>query len=153
MTQSFRKLVLRSHAIYFGLAAAVSLVALDFQGIVRGTGPEARLLDGAPLAGIGFVEAHGLALIFAILFWRATPSRMWHVTAAAVAGLLGTCNLLFWEGFVVTDSVAMGTVATGLHLLFAMLQFAAASLRRADLQVRQDAGPEGPAYERTGNAR
>jgi hypothetical protein len=116
------RLVLRANAIYLGTAAVVSFFALDLRAIFFRQGPEAFILGPSTMAAIGFVEAHGLALILAILFWHAAPIRFWHVTAAATCALLGICNLLFWQGFVISDSVAMGTVATSLHLGFATMQ-------------------------------
>ena len=88
-------------------------------------GPEVALLNEAPGAGIGFIEAHGLALIIAILLWRAAPLRSWHLTAFAVHILLGTANLVFWQFFIVSDTLLAGYVTTSLHWVFATLQLAA----------------------------
>jgi hypothetical protein len=85
------------------------------------------VIGGAPLAGIGFIEAHGLALIMGVLLWRAEPTRTWHVTAAAVHILLGTANLLFWQIFSVAGALIAGYVTTSLHWLFAGLQLFAAT--------------------------
>jgi hypothetical protein len=51
---------------------------------------------GRPGGRIGFIEAHGLALIIGVPLWQAAPLRIWHLTAAAVHLLLGTANLVFW---------------------------------------------------------
>jgi hypothetical protein len=118
--------ILRANAIYLGTAAAVSFLFMDVPGIFFGVGPEGRIVAGAPHAGVGFVEAHGLALILAILFWRAVPSRSWHVAAAASALLLGTANLIFWQIFIAADALAMGYLTTSLHWLFALAQLPAA---------------------------
>jgi hypothetical protein len=121
-----RRLILRFHACYLGLSALAGLIFLDMAAVLYGIGPEARLLGAAPGTAIGFIEAHGLALILSVLFWRAPASRAWHITGAATAGLLGVCNLAFWDMFVATESLAMGYVATGLHLAVAALQIGAA---------------------------
>jgi hypothetical protein len=121
-----RRLILRFHACYLGLSAVAGLIFLDMAAVLYNVGPEARLLGAAPGAAVGFIEAHGLAFILSVLFWRAPVSRAWHVTGAVTAGLLAICNLAFWDFFVATDALAMGYVATGLHLMVAALQMAAA---------------------------
>jgi hypothetical protein len=54
------------------------------------------------------------------------PARRWHGTAAAVHGLLGTSNLVFWPLFGFAGMLAVGYVTTVFHGVFAMLQLAAA---------------------------
>ena len=125
MTVTCRRLLLRANAIFIGGAAASALV-FDIRGVLYGAGPQGRLLGAAPHAGIGFVEAHGLALILAVLLWRAAPARSWHVTALALEVLLGVSNLAFWQMFVATDALTVGYVTTALHWIFAASQFAAA---------------------------
>jgi hypothetical protein len=85
-----------------------------------------RILENAPYAAVGFIEAHGLALILAITLWRMMPARSWHLTAAAMEVLLGTSNLAFWQIFVAADILAVGYVTTGLHWAFVALQLLAA---------------------------
>ncbi len=92
-----------------------------------------RIVAAAPHAGIGFVEAHGLAVILGVLLWRVAPERNWHLAAAAIHVLLGTANLAFWSFFVAADMLAMGYVTTSLHWLFVALQLAAALFSRAAL--------------------
>jgi hypothetical protein len=121
-----RRLILRFHACYLGVSALAGLIFLDMAAVLYGIGPEARLIGAVPGAAVGFIEAHGLAFILSVLFWRAPVSRAWHVTGAATAALLGVCNLAFWDFLVATDALAMGYVATGLHLTVAALQTAAA---------------------------
>ena len=55
------------------------------------------MLIDAPHAAIGFVEAHGLAFILAVLLCQAPPIRYAHLTASAVMALLGVSNLVFWR--------------------------------------------------------
>lgn len=90
-----QQLILRANALYIGVAGATSIL-LDLRGAWYGLGPQGRILAGVPHAAIGFVEAHGLAVILAVLLWRAVPSRSWHLTAAVMVALLGTSNLVFW---------------------------------------------------------
>jgi hypothetical protein len=85
------------------------------------------VIGGARHLGIGFIEAHGLALIIGILLWRAEPSRSWHLTGAAVHVLLGTANLVFWQIFIAADALLGGYVTTSLHWLFAGLQLFSAA--------------------------
>jgi len=127
MTTTTRAFILRANAVYLGLSAAVAFLFLDLPALAFGLGPEARVLARAPFAAVGFVEAHGLACILSVLYWRAAPmpTRAWHLTAAAAAALLGTANLVFWQGFVESDAVPMGYVTTLLHWTFVVAQLAA----------------------------
>jgi hypothetical protein len=125
-----RKVLLRANALFL-LAAAAGGMCSDLAGAFFGYGPFVKVLSAAPDTAIGFVEAHGLALIFGWLLWQAEPARRWHLTAAAVHALLGICNLAFWQLFIATDMLAMGYVTTSLHGLFFALQLAAATASEA----------------------
>jgi hypothetical protein len=61
-------------------------------------------------------------MIIAGLLWCAAPLRSWHVAAAAVHGLLGIANLVFWHIFIAADMLAVGYVTTLLHGFFVVLQ-------------------------------
>ena len=126
MKTSLRTLILRANAIYL-IVASILGTGMDIAGIYFGVGPEARVIADAPFAGLGFLEAHGLAFILGWVIWRLPVVRAAHMVAFAVVALLGSCNLLFWEMFVATDSLAVGYLATSGHWLFAALQLAAAS--------------------------
>ena len=97
----------------------------DIRGALYGLGPQGRVLADAPHAAIGFVEAHGLAVILSVLLWRSAPARSAHAAALALDALLGASNLAFWELFVATDALTIGYVTTTLHLTFAVLNFVA----------------------------
>ena len=125
MSPTVRRLVLRANALYIGVAGFAGVI-FDVRGVLYGLGPQGRALADAPHAGIGFVEAHGLAVILAVVLWRARPDRAAHVTALAVAALLGTANLAFWQAFVAMDALTMGYVTTALHWTFVALNLAAA---------------------------
>jgi hypothetical protein len=131
-------LILRANAIYLTVAAAGGLRG-DILGIFFGKGPVARVVDLAPFSGIGFVEAHGLALILGILLWRAAPARAWHLTAAAIHVLLGTANLVFWQIFLSADMLALGYVTTTLHWFFVVAEVAAAVIAPATKTASADA--------------
>jgi len=131
MITSTRKLVLRANAVYLGIASIGAFLLLDLRGILFGAGPAGQILALAPHAGIGFVEAHGLAFILAVLLWHAQPVRYAHATAAAVMGLLGVSNLVFWQLFSATGMTVAGVILTTLHLAFAAAQLLAASGPRA----------------------
>ena len=123
---TIQRLILRANALYIGVAGAAGVI-FDLRGAWYGVGPQGRILGEAPHAAIGFVEAHGLAVILAVLLWRAVPSRSWHVAAAAMVALLGASNLTFWQMFVAADALTMGYVTTALHWTFFVLQVGAAA--------------------------
>jgi len=125
MTASVRHLILRANALYIGVAGFAGVI-FDLRGVLYGAGPQGRALAAAPYAAIGFVEAHGLAVILAVVLWRARPERAAHLTALAVGALLGTANLAFWQAFIAMDALVMGYLTTTLHWTFVALNLAAA---------------------------
>lgn len=140
MTIAMRHVILRANATFL-LAASAGGFASDVRGIFFGLGPVARLVAEAPYAGLGFIEAHGLAFILGILMWRAQPARGWHLAAAAIHALLGTANLVFWQLFIVSDMLLVGYVTTALHGLFVVLQMSAAISARMPDSAAVHAGP------------
>jgi hypothetical protein len=89
-----------------------------------GIGPLGRIFAGSHYT-IGFLEAHGLALLIGLLliFMAADePKRFWHGFAACVHTLLGGANLLFWSSFVYWGLEPMGAIATVFHGLFLAVQ-------------------------------
>jgi len=125
MSTTVRQLILRANALYIGVAGFAGVI-FDIRGVLYGLGPQGRALADAPYAGIGFVEAHGLAVILGVVLWRSRPERAAHLTALAVVALLGTANLAFWQVFVAMDALTMGYVTTALHWTFVALNLAAA---------------------------
>jgi hypothetical protein len=123
------RFVLRANALFLIVAGGASLTA-DLAGVAFGIGPQGPLFSDAPQAAVGFIEAHGLALIFGVLLWTATPALAWHLGAAAVHLLLGVANVAFWRFFVAADMLGIGVITTALHVLFASLQIYAALLGR-----------------------
>jgi hypothetical protein len=76
---------------------------------------------GIPMAGVGFVDAHELALVAGILLWSARPRACWHLAAAAVHLLFAAANVAHWEYFVSAHIVAVGWMTTAAHVLFVVL--------------------------------
>jgi hypothetical protein len=114
MNTTTRKRILRVNGVILGLFGAISFFMLDVRGIWFDSGPQTAVLRGMPAAGVGFLEAHGLAVILAIWFWRAgradDPERAWHFTAAAAHALLAACNITLWSIFVICDVLTLGYV-------------------------------------------
>ena len=138
MTPKTRQFILRGNALYIGLAGFAGLI-FDIRGVLYGLGPQGRLLASAPYAGISFVEAHGLAVILAVLLWKAAPVRFWHLTAVAIEVLLGTANLAFWQMFVAMDALTVGYVTTCLHWTFVVAQLVAARNQESGI-MNQESG-------------
>jgi hypothetical protein len=121
--------VLRLDGAFLALTGAAALVS-ETAGYLWGIGPLGRLF-GVPQT-VGEFEAHGLAIIFGILFVRGAARierHAWHAIGLAVHLLVGTSNLLFWPVFRQMDLMTVGWVTTTLHVLFASLH--AACLQRA----------------------
>ncbi len=83
MTSTTRQRILRANALYLMIAAFGGLLT-DIAGAFFAAGPESQILAIQPVAAFGYLEAHGLALIIGVLFWRAAPLRSWHLGAVAV---------------------------------------------------------------------
>lgn len=124
MTPAFGNLLIRFNAGFLILASAGGL-ATDIAGSFFGRGAEAALLADAPGAGIGFIEAHGLAVIIGVTMWRIAYSLNWHALLAAVHALLGAANLLFWQFFIAADVLMVGYATTAAHWLFVVVHLAA----------------------------
>lgn len=104
MNSSVRQNILKGNALFLGLFGAVSFFMLDVRGIWFSSGPQTAVLRGEPASGVGFLEAHGPAVVIAVWLWRASrtenPDRAWHLTAAAVHILLAMCNITLWRIFI-----------------------------------------------------
>jgi hypothetical protein len=109
---------LRLDAAFLATAGGAAMLT-ETIGHFFGVGPMAATL-GSPYT-IGGFEAHGLAIIMAVLLLRATKlsdRKSWHVLGSSVHLLLGTANLLFWSSFVQQDLLRVGIVTTALHVIF-----------------------------------
>ena len=81
---------------------------------------------GTRVVGIGFGEAHELALIAGLLLASASPRRCWHLAAAGVHALLAAANLAHWSTLVADGSATVAVATMAVHGAFAVLQAAAA---------------------------
>ena len=133
MTHSVRTLILRTDAILltsFGLFG----ITMDLLGHFAGVGAWKRVFLNNPLA-VGAVEAHGLAILPAVLLIRQAAAKdnlVWHLTAVAAHLLLGICNLVFWQVFILVNVVQLGIVATTYHFVFVIANSAAVFLGRGE---------------------
>lgn len=111
------------NGLVLGTIAAAQFV-MDFVGYFWGIGPMGASLHGN-LDTLGFSEAHGLALGFALLMIlrRGDGWAGWNLVAGLVHTLLGACNIIFWPSFEAAGVVPVGYIATGIHIIFAGLEF------------------------------
>ncbi|SRR6266542_3042917 len=133
MTHSVRVLILRADAITLGLFGLFGLTT-DLLSYFAGTGAWKGVLFNNPLA-VGAVEAHGLAIIIAVLLIRQAAFNdqvVWHLTAVTAHLLLGICNLVFWQVFIHANVVPLGIVATIYHFVFVIVNSVAVSLARRE---------------------
>jgi hypothetical protein len=111
--------VLRANALFLVLIGSLQIV-FELLSHFGGIGPLAERFNGSAYT-IGFLEAHGLAVMMGVLLWRAAsePKRVfWHRFAIVVHLFLGGANLLFWKSFVQLNFIVPGIVSTVFHLLF-----------------------------------
>ncbi|HLO29185.1 MAG TPA: hypothetical protein VK249_08625 [Anaerolineales bacterium] len=129
MTHSIRTLILRTDSILLALFGLFGMT-MDLLGYFAGVGAWKDMFFNNALA-VGAVEAHGLAIILAVVLLRHAAIRdnaMWHLTAVTAHLLLGICNLVFWQVFVHVNVVPLGIVATAYHFVFAAANGVALSL-------------------------
>jgi hypothetical protein len=128
-------LVLRLDGLFLLTAGGAALL-LELLAHFLDLGPQRPVFGGHAWATLGFVEAHGLAVLLGLVLLRAAtaPSPAAHLLATAVHLLLGGANLLFWGDTVVPlEQQAVVAAATGVHLVFAAIQGSyALDPRRAD---------------------
>jgi hypothetical protein len=108
---------LRLNAIFLGLAGALAMIA-ETVGHFLGLGPFAAT-RGSPHT-IGGFEAHGLAVLIAILLFRGATladRKPWHVVGLTTHLFLASANLLFWSSFVYHGLLPVGIVSTFLHVI------------------------------------
>jgi hypothetical protein len=125
MSSHTRRVLLRANAAFLIVAAGGAWVTADFASF-SGSGPIGPLIAHQPALAIGFIEAHGLAIILGVLLSRAASTTSWHLTGVAIHLLLGTCNVIFWQLFIATDTLPMGWVTTVTHGLLVVLHSFAA---------------------------
>jgi hypothetical protein len=130
MKDVVRQRILRVNAVFLAAFGVSGLFAMDLPGVCCSAGPVGAIIRSAPDAGIGFVEAHGLAIVIAA--WmafasRRVPERSWHVGAAAAHLLLGVSNVVFWHVFAAGDIAWLGWLVTPPHFVFAVVEIVAAA--------------------------
>ena len=122
MSDRARRLLLTADGVFLAVVGGIQ-VLFETVGYYSGAGPYGELFDHSPYI-IGWVEAHGLALLIGVLLLavaRRDLRRFWHVFAAAVHVLLGGANIVFWESFGMFGMVPMGIAATVVHVVFVVL--------------------------------
>ena len=104
--------------------AAMAMFGLtqDILSYVWGAGKFEAFLLNDPKA-IGFVEAHGLAGMIAVaaLVSAQHKPKFWHPLLGCVHALLGSSNILFFDGFVATGETRFAIVVTAGHFAFSAL--------------------------------
>ena len=120
-----RRAVLRANALFLLVAAAGGL-RMDILGAFFGRGHVAPILASAPHAAIGFVEAHGFALIIGV------PVVAGRAVAELASGRRRSRSPRhvqsgFWQIFVAGDVLWAGYVPTSLHGVFVILELVAAT--------------------------
>jgi hypothetical protein len=134
----FGQWALRADGFILGLAGSAAMFS-ELAGHFFAVGPLASTL-GSPHT-IGGFEAHGLAVLIAVLLFRGSRSaeRMqWHVVGSGTHLFLGAANILFWISFVEHGVVPVGVVTTILHGVFVVVH--AICIRRLTSRNRGDAG-------------
>jgi hypothetical protein len=134
MTDSTRTLLLRADAILLALFGLFGLV-MDLLSYFAGSGVWKGTLFNNPLA-VGAVEAHGLAIIGAVLLIRQAAIAdqvVWHLTAVTTHLLLGICNLVFWQVFIHANVLPLGIAATVYHFVFVIANSVAVSMMRREV--------------------
>ena len=109
---------LRLDGIFLALAGSTAMVS-ETVGHFVGIGPFAATRGSAYTIG-GF-EAHGLAVIIAVLLLRASSiaeRKLWHTVGLSTHLFLGFANILYWTSFVQQEMVKIGIVTTILHIAF-----------------------------------
>ena len=118
MTAAAGRWTLRLDGVFLAVAGTAAMTS-ETVGHFAGIGPLAET-RGSPHT-IGGFEAHGLALITAVLLIRGAglpDRRLWHIVGLSTHLLLGSANLLFWQSFVQLDMIPVGIVTTVLHAGF-----------------------------------
>jgi phosphoglycerol transferase MdoB-like AlkP superfamily enzyme len=128
-----RKGFLFADATFLLIAGGMAMLS-ELLGHFLNVGPLARAFHKSPYTA-GFFEAHGLAVLTAMLLYRAGASekkRFWHIYAALVHMLLGGANLLFWRIFIYFRAIPLGIITTTAHVVFVIAQGSLFVLARQD---------------------
>lgn len=118
MPDTLSRRTLQLDGCFLALAGGAAMI-VESVGHFLGIGPFAQNRD-SPYT-IGGFEAHGLALVIAVLLFRSAglpERRLWHWVGLVVHLFLGMSNLLFWSSFVQLNVIPMGFITTILHAIF-----------------------------------
>jgi phosphoglycerol transferase MdoB-like AlkP superfamily enzyme len=129
------KLLLFADASFLLVIGGIQML-FELLGHFFGIGPLATAFVNSPYT-IGFFEAHGMAVLAAILLFRGISlekRRFWHLYAALVHCLLGSANLLFWASFIHFGFIPAGIIATAVHGFFVMTQGSCFVLRSQEIR-------------------
>jgi hypothetical protein len=108
---------------------------MDLLSYFAGIGAWQNQFLNNPLA-VGVVEAHGLAIIIAILLFRyasAADRRTGHWLGMMAHSLMGTANLIFWQVFLNANQLPIGYITTSYHWIFVAVHLLI--LMRAETKV------------------
>jgi hypothetical protein len=119
--QKLSQRIIAGNAIFL-IVMAVFGISQDILSYKFGTGRFDAFLHNDPRA-VGMIEAHGLAGILAIAAFVHIGTRrvFWHGLLGTVHAFLGSCNLIFFEGYVQTGTTIFATVVTVVHFGLAAL--------------------------------
>lgn len=124
MKRRANKTLLLLSVIFLGISSIVMMTnELAFHFFQ--TGMMKNTFDKIPGATIGFFEAHGLAFLWAVFFYREQKKERipdLNLYAAIVHALLGFANTIFWkDAFERFDLLTAGIITTILHYILTML--------------------------------
>jgi hypothetical protein len=122
---NFRKILFKINAGFLVIMGGMVSI-LDYLGYRTGAGPLGRMLHGNDLA-VGMQEAHGLAFLFGLVLflYAASDARpSWHLICVGIHILLGSSNIIFWDGAVEYGIVGPEIVVTVIHGLLVALHLA-----------------------------
>jgi hypothetical protein len=111
----------------FLVVAGSAAMGSELRAYFGGKGPLAAAFHHSPYT-IGFVEAHGFAILTGLQLLRASrgwQKRFWHLSATLVHLLLGGSNLLFWRSFIHLRLLPVGITTTIMHGFFSVTQLLA----------------------------
>lgn len=107
--------LITNNAVFLVLMA-VFAISQDILSYAFGTGRFGDFLFGDPRA-VGMIEAHGLAGMIAVAAFvhNGTKPVFWHSLLGLLHAFLGTCNLIFFDGYVETGTTEFAIVVTVIH--------------------------------------
>ena len=130
------RILLTVDGAFLALVGAVQIV-FELLSHYRGGGPLGDTFETSPLT-IGWVEAHGLALLIGLLLLivaRVDLQHFWHCFALSVHTLLWRGENVLFSSFVTFGLVPIGVAATVTHAVL-VVAHTVVLVRRARPAVR-----------------